>query len=150
MKLYQKLADEFRKSQIDNPDISDLACQEINKIIDLIPHGSGIDSETIFDFEKSNSQKLILKSAYHNLNENGYYDSRTYFKIVLSPSFIDFDLEIVSNFPKKYSSTKEYLQEIFYYSFNQDISSYPLLITMSIDNFIEKAKKKLSHKECIQ
>ena len=95
---------------------------EINNIMkNVLPHGSGIDNGCSFNFEKSRNNRLVINSAYHCMNENGYYDGWVDFIVVLTPSLeMDYELQIKGNFGK-YSHVKDYLYQIFGDSFDQEV-----------------------------
>jgi len=52
----------------------------IDKLISDMPSGSGIDYA--YNWTKSNG-KLILHNAFHNMNDGGYYDGVSFFKVHL-------------------------------------------------------------------
>lgn len=41
------------------------------------PSGSGFDSGTSLNFERSNASRLVFTTAFHHMNEDGYYDGWT-------------------------------------------------------------------------
>jgi hypothetical protein len=95
----------------------------INQIIDSLPHGSGIDGITEFNFDESKPDKLIIDSQYHCMNENGYYDGMYGFKLILKPDWQNFKLEIKTNMPEKYKDqTIEYLADLFYNDLTEEIT----------------------------
>ena len=69
MKLYKYLAKNivWHKRITNNKIIDDIfkkdAENNIKKAIDLLPHGSGIDSDYTIDFEKSNSTRIIISTV---------------------------------------------------------------------------------------
>lgn len=87
---------------------------KINTIVNnYLPHGSGIDGKLEFNFEKSTQDKLIIDSEFHFMNENGFYDGWSNFSVVVTPDWRDCNIYVVGRFRKKYSDTKDYLQDIF-------------------------------------
>ena len=90
--------------------------RRINKLIDLLPHGSGIDYDYFFDFEKSTRDKIIFSNAFHVMDEYGYYDGIIDFTIVVKPSLLfDFDLLIKGKFGNN-QDLKEYLYDTYDYA----------------------------------
>jgi hypothetical protein len=87
--------------------------EKLNELIDLLPHGSGIDGTTKLDLEHSKLNKIIITSSYHHMDEYGGYDGWTDFEIILSPDWGGFDIDIKGKFPKRYLDTKEYLADTF-------------------------------------
>ena len=41
------------------------------------PRGSGVDSGTKFNWEKSTPNRLVFDTAFHHMDEGGYYDGCT-------------------------------------------------------------------------
>jgi len=83
-----------------------------------LPHGSGFDMGTTIDIEKSTSQKIILYSHYHKMNENGMYDRWIDFRVIVTPNLqFDFDLKFVGNFGRDQD-----LKEYFYSEFSYRLS----------------------------
>ena len=85
-----------------------------------LPHGSGIDGKTWFDYEKSTPNKLIFHIEYHCMDENGFYAGWYSYKIIVTPSLQNnFDLNIVGKDTPNHA--KEYLYEVFQYAFSEDV-----------------------------
>ena len=95
--------------------------ETIEKIIDNLPHGSGIDGKTEFDYENSNEERLRIYSEYHYMNENGYNDGWVNFTITIKPSLLfGYDMKIAGNFGK-YADVKDYLYDTFSAALNEEI-----------------------------
>lgn len=90
----------------------------INDIVESLPTGSGIDGETTFDFEKSKVDKLIINSEFHFMDNNGFYDGWGTFRIIISPDWRGFNMNVSCKFPKKY---KMILQDYLYDTFSYDL-----------------------------
>lgn len=118
-KVYQELASTFIAYQncikANNQEWEVKHCDKIEEIIKKLPHGSGIDGETKLNFEKSNSNKLVIDSEFHVMDTNGYYDGWINFSLVLTPDWNGIDISIKGNFGK-YQYLKEYLIETFGYA----------------------------------
>ena len=83
----------------------------INELLELLPHGSGIDAGIKFDWEGSKKDKLIFTFGYHHLNEGGYYDGWTEHKLILTPSFFGgYDMKITGI---NRNMIKDYLYDMF-------------------------------------
>lgn len=90
----------------------------LNEMIDLLPHGSGIDNGIKFDWEKSNGQKLIFTFGFHHMDENGYYDGWTDHVLTITPSFpFGYDMKISG---KDRNGIKEYLYSLLHDCFTFD------------------------------
>jgi hypothetical protein len=53
-----------------------------------MPSGSGFDSGTQFDYDKSTPEKLVFHTTFHHMNENGMYDGWTEHTVTVTPSFV--------------------------------------------------------------
>jgi hypothetical protein len=93
--------------------------EEIEKIVNTIQIGSGIDAGITFNFNKSKPYKLVLDSSFHQMDEMGGYDRWIDFSIIVTPSWNTFDIVISGRFPKKYEMTRDYLTEYFIEEFEQ-------------------------------
>ena len=102
----------------------DRHAEKVDYIIkNYLPHGSGIDSKTEIDFEKSNDDKIVINSEYHCMNENGYYDGWVNFRILIIPCLLfGFKLKIIGNFGK-YKHVKDYLHDLFYDNLTQNFDT---------------------------
>jgi len=120
----------------------------IEKLIEKMPHGSGIDYD--YEWTKSNG-KLILHNAFHNMDEMGGYDGLSYFKVHLIfrndgewiLDKIRFAKSItVSSIYSKYSDStlRDYLYDTFQWTideYNQKVRDF----NDSMVNFDETEKR---------
>lgn len=61
--------------------------ERIEKLVKQhMPHGSGFDSGTTLDLDASHGDKLVFRTSFHHMNENGYYDGWTEHAITVTPS----------------------------------------------------------------
>ncbi len=86
--------------------------EAINAIIkDYLPSGSGFDNGTKLDFDKSTPQKLVLHTAFHHMDENGYYDGWSEHTITVKPCLMfGFSIGISG---RDRNGIKEYMHERF-------------------------------------
>lgn len=89
----------------------------------FLPSGSGIDSGCKIDIENSKEDKIIISFGFHHLNENGYYTGWTSHKLILRPTFDEFDMKITG--PDK-NQIKDYLYDVFYNNLNEEIDFTPI------------------------
>lgn len=54
----------------------------------LLPHGSGFDSGTTIDLDRSKEDRVILCTSFHHMNDTGYYDGWTDHEIIVTPSLV--------------------------------------------------------------
>jgi len=82
-----------------------------NYVIGKLP--SGYVRLAKIDLISSNSQRIVITSGYHVMNELGFYAKWINFRIIVTPVFGGIDLKIRGNFGK-YQELKDYLIEMFY------------------------------------
>jgi len=82
-----------------------------------MPSGSGFDSGTQIDLEKSNREKLVFKSGYHLMDDQGGYDGWIDFTVTVRADMLfDFDVTVSGMFSRlksQYSGHKDYIAEEF-------------------------------------
>ena len=75
---------------------------------DLLPGGSGFNNGTQIDLDASRADRITLKTAFHHMSANGFYDGWTQHKIHLVPAFGGFDMRVTG---KDRNGIKEYIAE---------------------------------------
>lgn len=89
-----------------------------------LPSGSGFDSGTQFNFDKSGENVLRFNTAFHHMNEAGYYDEWTNHLVTLRPSFVhDFECTISG---ENRNDIKDYIEETFRHALATKIDSKTL------------------------
>lgn len=79
-----------------------------------LPRGSGVDSGCKVDLDRSTADRIVITTAFHHMDENGYYDGWTEHTITVKPSFIGrFSLKISG---RDRNGIKEYLSDLFYHA----------------------------------
>jgi hypothetical protein len=75
------------------------------------PSGSGIDNGTEIDWEASKPDKLVFKTAFHHMNDAGYYDGWTEHKVIVRPSLaLRYTVDVTG---RDRNDIKDYLVETF-------------------------------------
>lgn len=122
-KVYQKLANaaEVFNSKHYNKTIWqnhwETPVEEIME--NLAPSGSGFDNGTTFEIDQSSRKKLIFTTAYHHMNEAGYYTEWTYHTVTVVPDLLlDFEISVSG---KNHNEIKPYIEEQFHYFLTMDI-----------------------------
>ena len=122
MKLYKKIANATRWIALTD-EFKTKKMIELDELSNLLPSGSGIDSGCTIDEEKSTENKIVIRSSFHHMDENGYC-GWSEFTVTVIPDFMnDFNLKIVGNnaiYPA-FSYIKDYLYELFRESLNENI-----------------------------
>jgi hypothetical protein len=98
-KLYQEINNLL--NAIANCEVSsnDTCYQRHNDRLDMLetmlPSGSGFDSGTKIDRDKSKpDKKIVLTTSYHHMNDVGMYDGWSDHEIVITPAFHGVDIKI--------------------------------------------------------
>lgn len=58
---------------------------QLAKLLEYAPSGSGFDSGTCIEEESSGCDKLVFTTSYHHMNDAGMYDGWTDHKIIVKP-----------------------------------------------------------------
>lgn len=82
----------------------------INQIMDTAPSGSGVDNGTQIRMEQCKPDKLVFDTAYHHMNEHGYYDGWTHHQVIIRPTFGGFTLKVTGRDKR---DIKDYLGEMY-------------------------------------
>lgn len=95
----------------------------IEKLEKRLPCGSGIDSGCKIDADNSGINKVIITFGYHFMNENGYYDGWTDYKLIITPAFLGINMKIAG---KNRQGIKDYLYDLFDVKLNEKLSNEQL------------------------
>ena len=75
----------------------------------LLPSGSGLDVGCNIDYDNSTFERVVICTAFHHMDENGYYNGWTDHRIIVKPEFDGIKI-IISG---KDRDHKDYLHEVF-------------------------------------
>jgi hypothetical protein len=76
-----------------------------------MPSGSGFDSGTKIDLDKSTGDKLVFTTSYHHMNDGGYYDGWSDHTVTVKPSLLHgFTLNIGG---RDRNGFKDYAYDVF-------------------------------------
>ena len=98
----------------------------IELLIKQLPSGSGIDYGTSVNYSKSKTDKIVLDSAYHVMNDDGYYTGIIDYRVVVTPSLqFGFNVNVIGNFSSNRDAygLKEYLFDIYLDALNEIVES---------------------------
>lgn len=76
-----------------------------------LPSGSGFDSGSELDMDRSKPDKLVFSTAFHHMNECGMYDGWTEHTITARPSFV-YGIELTIG-GRDRNGIKEYISQAF-------------------------------------
>ena len=89
----------------------------------FLPSGSGIDSGTKIDRDRSTANKIVLTTEFHHMNDAGFYDGWTEHTITVTPTFESINLKIGG---RNRNQIKDYLYDVFYWNLVQTYTSEDL------------------------
>lgn len=72
---YNDTTEEFKGQAEDN----------IKTLEKQLPSGSGVDAGSSVNLKLSTPQKIVIDTAFHHMDENGYYDGWTEHKVIITP-----------------------------------------------------------------
>lgn len=124
MKLYQLFAKHIEGSKL-KPPYNEHHLARLDELLDKLPSGSGIDAGTTIAFEECKRDKIVFDSAFHVMDEYGYYDGWIEFKVIVRPSFMGFDLDIKPLQRKTYFNNylRDYVFDVFWDALDSEIDS---------------------------
>jgi len=82
------------------------------------PSGSGFDNGTELDYTKSRKKKietgsishLVFNTAFHHMNEDGYYTRWTYHTVIVTPTFEGINIRVTG---RDHNMIKDYIADVF-------------------------------------
>jgi len=122
-KVYARLARLFdayqRNIETGNLEWRDKHQEEIDSICENhLPSGSGFDSGTTFDYDRSRPNRLVLNTSYHHMDD-GYYAGWTDHTVTVKASLASgFDLVIGG---RDRNEIKDYIAETFQHFLSEEI-----------------------------
>lgn len=117
-KVYQIIAQTLQAYQncMADPAKADWADKHRERIDGIVknclPSGSGIDSGTKFDWDKSTPDKLVFQADYHHMDGNGYYSGWAEHQVIVKAS-LAFGLEIRIT-GRDRDNIKDYLSDCYH------------------------------------
>ena len=115
-KLYQVLASKLDAiencKRLGNGEWVNRHTDDIAQLVaDYMPTGSGFDSGTDIDWQKSSVDKLVFTTSFHHMDENGSYCGWSDHNITVKPSLaFGYRLSISG---RNVNDIKEYMYETF-------------------------------------
>jgi len=83
----------------------------IDEIMDSMPSGSGFDCGTKLDIDASHDDKLVFTTAFHHMNEFGYYCGWTEHTVTVTPAFNGVHIRVSG---RNRNGIKDYIGEVFH------------------------------------
>lgn len=113
--LYQEIASKLAAMENcrkhDNSEWEGKHLDDLQTLIDWLPSGSGVDTGTELDTDRSTPNKLVFTLSYHHMNDGGMYDGWTDHAVTVTPSLLfGFDLKVSG---RDRNGVKDYLAELY-------------------------------------
>lgn len=127
--LYQQIASSLQAMiNCEKSGNSDWYTRHQETIEDLcknhMPAGSGFDAGTQLDFDRSTPEKLVFISAYHHMDENGFYDGWSDpVTVTVRPSLAFGILISISGIRRKNRYEKDYFYDTFDQALHQEVKN---------------------------
>jgi len=123
MKLYQLFAKHITGSKL-KPPYNEHHLDRLDELLYKLPMGSGIDAGSTIAFEECKPDKIVFNSAFHVMDNQGFYDGWIEFKVIVRPSFMGFDLEIKPLQRKTYFNDylRDYVFDVFCDALDSEVS----------------------------
>ena len=120
-----------------NPEWKERHAGHIEELVDkYLPHGSGFDSGTTFDFVASKPNRLVFFTSYHHMDDSGCYDGWTYHNVIITPDLQSgFNLRVTGRDKR---DIKDYIGETFYDYLNIMVDEHEREAAYSLDKMNEK------------
>jgi len=116
MPLYQFIASKLiameNCQRSENTDWADKHRAAIETAVEAaMPHGSGFDSGTDFDFISSTPERLVFATSFHHMDEHGGYSGRTHHQVIVTPSLaFRFTTRVTG---RDHNEIKAYIADLF-------------------------------------
>lgn len=95
-----------------------------------MPSGSGFDNGTTLDPVASIPDRLVFSTAYHHMNEAGYYDGWSDHRVVVRPSLAHgFTLHITG---RDRNDIKDYIADVFNTALAEEIDDTEIALWSGI------------------
>ncbi len=76
-----------------------------------LPSGAGFDNGSKILVDESSSNRIVFETAFHHMNEHGFYDGWTNHTVIVRPDFVlDLDVSVKGN---NRNQIKDYIAEYF-------------------------------------
>ena len=94
----------------------------IEQLLEAFPSGSGFDRGTQL-CEESTPEKLVFNTAFHHMNEGGFYDGWTEHRVTITPS-LEFGYRMrISG--RDRNCIKDVIQDYFSQALECEVEQYP-------------------------
>lgn len=109
--IAQSLSAYHNAEKAGNAEWSEKHIQKVLSYTDYLPNGSGFDTGTSIDLNKSTEEKLVFLVSYHHMNSDGFYTGWTDHTVTITPSLVSgFDIKVSG---RNKNEIKDHIAECF-------------------------------------
>jgi len=116
--LAESIAARANCLQSNNAEWLDRHTARIDALAQFLPSGSGIDSGTSVDLDRSHADRLVLVTSFHHMNSVGYYDGWTDHAVYVTPTFTGISVDVRG---RNRNEIKDYLVDVFQHALSQSV-----------------------------
>lgn len=91
---------------------------------EYMPSGSGFDNGTTIDLDASREDRLVFNTAFHHMNEGGFYDGWTEHTVTVKPSFWGTSIKVGG---RDRNLIKDYIGDTFHHAGYRLVPTLPYL-----------------------
>lgn len=85
--------------------------ERLDALMEDAPRGSGIDMGTKIDRDASEANRLVFQTAFHHMNEHGFYDGWTEHRVIVTPCLVHgFSIRLTG---RDRNAIKDYLADVY-------------------------------------
>lgn len=96
--------------------------REIDRLVDLLPSGSGVDNGTSIDLDRSKPDRIVLTCSFHHMNDVGMYDGWTDHEIIVTPSLgFEYEIRVTG---RNRNEIKDYLSDLYREALREMVDEY--------------------------
>jgi hypothetical protein len=84
-----------------------------------LPSGSGFDSGTKLDWDKSTPERLVFEAPFHHMDGHGFYSGWSEHEVIVKASLaFGFELRITG---RDRNDIKDYMHEVFHAALSEEV-----------------------------
>ena len=111
MRYYSALAQAIQWYNDTTEEYKGQAEDKIRELEKQLPSGSGVDNGASVNLKLSTPQKIVINTAFHHMDGNGYYDGWTEHQVIVTPCLkYGYALRITG---RNRNQIKDYLYDLF-------------------------------------
>lgn len=111
-----------------------------------LPSGSGFDQGSTIDYDESGKNKIVIVTAFHHMDEHGFYDRWTSHSVHCIPEFSHNGFRLLIK-GKDYRDIKDYILWLFHDALTTKVpeSERQALVKKAREEAISITEKEMSH-----